>query len=142
MKTNTFTSFMPLLFSLWTVSIFAGDLDGFWRSTDLSKQIEVMYTTNGIKARQADRYGNDWVSFNRLDNNRYRDNRGNSLSLFGSTLEWCSPDRRQIINYTRYNSTDSHNRYGDYGNGPNNNGRNDYRDRDWNDRDRSDHDRS
>ncbi|MEO5583204.1 MAG: hypothetical protein ABIR66_10965, partial [Saprospiraceae bacterium] len=104
MKTKVFTT---LMFSLFALSIFAGDLEGYWRSNDQNRNIEVLYTSKGIKARQTDRSGTEWINYDRFDDNRYRDNRGNWLSLSEDILEWCTPDRRQVINYSRNgNNTD------------------------------------
>lgn len=104
MKTRFFTF---TLLSLITCSLIAGDLDGYWRSTDQNRDIEVMYTTHGIKVRPS-QYSNDWENYNRFENNRYRDQRGNCFSLIGNILEWCTPDRRNIVNYNKYNQNDSY----------------------------------
>lgn len=107
MKNRLFTLVM---ISLLTFTMYGGDLDGLWRSFDQNRSIEIMYTTNGIKARSGGTYGNDWINYDRFDNNRYKDSHGNCLSLYGSTLEWCTSDRRQVVNYSRLNT--SENRYG------------------------------
>ena len=134
--------YSALLLSMLTFNIFAGDLDGFWRSTDQRRNIEIIYTTNGIKARSAGQYGsNDWINYDRFENNRYRDARGNCFSLSGNTLEWCTADRRELINYTHYsnnaygnsNSNRDHGGYSDHDRQRNDQGN----DRNWNDRDRN-----
>lgn len=148
MKTKLFTT---LMFSLCALSIFAGDLEGYWRSIDQTRNMEVLYTSRGIKARQSDRPGAEWINYDRFDDNRYRDARGNYLSFSGNSLEWCTADRRQVINYSR-NSNNTNYNSGSYnsgsrpsdwsgGNDPRSNyGRNDNADRGWNDRERSDRD--
>ncbi|HNR06785.1 MAG TPA: hypothetical protein PKM27_05660 [Saprospiraceae bacterium] len=101
MKTRIFTSF---LFSLFTVAIVAGDLDGYWYCADHHSNIEVMYTTKSIKVRNPDREPDHWELYNRFENNRYRDNRGNVYYFNGSGLEWNAPGRGIAHHYTRNSS--------------------------------------
>lgn len=110
MKNRLFTLVM---ISLLTFTLYGGDLDGLWQSSDQNRNIEIMYTSNGIKARSAGAYSNNWIQYDRLDNNRYRDSRGNCLSLRGSLLEWCTADRRQVVTYSRLNTSEP--RYGNSG---------------------------
>lgn len=98
MKTRIFTSF---IFSLFTVVLAAGDLDGYWYCADHNSNIEIMYTTKGIKVRDLDRGAEDWEFYNRMDNNRYRDNRGNVYFFNGSGLEWNTPGRAMTHHYSR-----------------------------------------
>lgn len=98
MKTRFFTS---TLFSLLTLSLLAGDLDGFWRSGDRGKDLEVLYTTRGIKVRSMNGPADVWDHYDRIENNQFRDQRGNCFSLRGNVLEWCTADRRNTIRYSR-----------------------------------------
>lgn len=102
------------ILTLFTVLVFAGDLEGLWRNEQRNMNIEVLYTRNGIKVRSADR-GNDWNEYRAFDNNRYRDNFGNCYSFNANGLEYCTADRSNIINFSRYNPV--HNGYdnGRYG---------------------------
>jgi len=130
MKTRIFTT---AILSTLTFFLFAGDLDGYWRCTENNMNIEIMYTREGIKVRNAGRNMNEWDFYNKLDNNRYRDNRGNSYSFNGRGLEWITQDGRHSYLFSRYNPTES----GSWGNENRNykdyNDRN-YRDNDWRDR--------
>lgn len=102
MKTRIFTSF---IFSLFTVVLAAGDLDGYWYCADHNSNIEVMYTTKGIKVRDLDRGSDNWDFYNRMENNRYRDNRGNVYFFNGSGLEWNTSGKGTIYHYARKGNT-------------------------------------
>lgn len=115
MKTRIFTSF---ILSFLTVVLAAGDLDGYWYCADHNSNIEVMYTTKGIKVRDLDRGSDHWDFYNRMDNNRYRDNRGNVYFFNGSGLEWNAPGRATSFHYSRKG-----NQSGDTRNEPGRNGR-------------------
>ncbi|MBP8942808.1 MAG: hypothetical protein KBG76_11430, partial [Saprospiraceae bacterium] len=93
--------FITTLFSLLTLILIAGDVDGIWRSRDQSRGIEVMNTNYGIRVRSLDQGSGAWETYSNYGANRYKDQRGNCYTLIGGTLEWCTPDRRNIINYTR-----------------------------------------
>ena len=94
--------FITTLFSLLTLILIAGDVDGIWRSRDQSRSLD-----QGSGACE---------TYSNYGANRYKDQRGNCYTLIGGTLEWCTPDRRNIINYTRSGRGNSN---------------------DWNERDRS-----
>lgn len=136
MKARLFTT---MLSTLLTVGLFAGDLDGYWRTADRDRDIEIMYTTHGIKVRASNRSSSTWDAYTRYDNNKYKDQRGNCFSLYGNTLEWCTADRRTIINYSRYTNDGRHDAPNDYRDDRNRDG--DYRsDRDqdqWRQNDRN-----
>ncbi|MBK8776358.1 MAG: hypothetical protein IPO25_02740 [Saprospiraceae bacterium] len=135
--------FITTLFSLLTLILIAGEVDGIWRSRDQSRGIEVMNTHYGIRVRSLDHGSNTWETYSNYGANRYKDQRGNCYTLIGGTLEWCTPDRRNIINYTRSgrgnsndwnerdrsSRNDNYNRSGQYG-------QNDDNDRNWSRSDR------
>lgn len=100
MKTTIFTTAFSSLLTFFSL---AGDLDGYWRCLEKNMDIEIMYTMQGIKVRSSDRNNNEWDHYNKLDNNRYRDFRGNSYSFNGQGLEWSNPDRRVSYLFSRYN---------------------------------------
>lgn len=126
MKTKFFTTAM---LSTLSFVLFAGDLDGYWRCAESNMNIEIMYTKEGIKVRPADRTNNVWDFYNKLDNNQYRDNRGNSYNFTGRGLEYYTPDRRVTYSFSRYNQNENNN-----WSNSNRDDRN-YRDSDFRDRD-------
>lgn len=128
MKTTIFTSAFSLLLG---VIGFAGDLDGYWRCLEKNMNIEIMYTREGIKVKPSDRNSNEWDYYNKLDNNRYRDNRGNSYSFTGRGLEWTNADGRVAYLFSRYNPDET----GSWRNSDRDN--KDYNDRNYRDYDRN-----
>ncbi len=122
MKTTIFTTAFS---SLLTFLSFAGDLDGYWRCLENNMDIEIMYTREGIKVKNANRNNQEWDHYNKLDNSRYRDARGNMYSFNGRDLEWSTRDGRGSYLFSRYNP-------GDY-RGNSNRDTRDYNDRNYRD---------
>lgn len=131
MKTTIFTTAFSLLLSFIG---FAGDLDGYWRCLDKDMNIEIMYTREGIKVKNNLRNSDAWEYYNKSDNNRYRDQKGNSYSLSGRGLEWSTPDGRVSYLFSRYQPSETTNRDYSNRNKPDYNDRN-YRDNDFRDKD-------
>lgn len=123
MKTRLFTT---AIFSMISFELFAGILDGRWRCETNRSEIEIVYTREGIKVRQANR--DAWDNFSEYTTNGYRDRYGNCYTMRGDVLEYCSADRRNIFNFSRINNSNWDRSY------------NDYNDRDYRDRDRTDRD--
>lgn len=142
MKTRFIT---VTIFSLLTVALTAGDLDGYWSCDALNNQIEIIYTREGIKVRYVNTPGHDdWNYYTSYGGNAYRDRAGNCFTLRGANLEFCTADRRIINNFYRSGNYQDRNRTDRYGRNDDRNwDRSDnWRDNDWRttDRDRRDRD--
>lgn len=109
MKDRTIT--MTMLSLLFSMSLIAGDLDGFWQVEKSHQTTEIQMTHYGLKAKLMDQ--NRWTYYDRVNARLFEDDRGNSYRVISDGhLVWKSRRGAREIRMFRKNRN-----YDSYGSG-------------------------
>ena len=85
------------------------EIEGFWTNVQKNVSVEVRQTYDGIKVKRRDR--SQWISYEKMRSNQYRDRQGNTYYLrTDGLLEWESYDGRKRLRFNRASNPQSYSR--------------------------------